>query len=81
MAQETMNGTNIPLECLNDTLKEVDKMVKAHEDILECSQHLFRMYIGAGKTASEALGLIVELNQRCADKARKNKGAIEDGQE
>lgn len=81
MAQEMMNGTNIPLECLNDTLKEIDIMVKAHEDILECSQHLFRMYIGAGKTATEALGLVVELNQRSADKARKNKGAIEDGQE
>lgn len=72
-------GNNIPLECLNETLKEIDKMVKGHEDILESTQHMFRMYVNAGKTETESLNIIRDINKKCADKARANKGDTSDG--
>lgn len=79
MSENTDLGDNIPRECIVESLKEIGKMVQAHEDILTSTRHLFRMYISAGKPANEALALIRVINKECAEKARENQGADNDG--
>lgn len=79
MSENTDLGDSIPRECIAESLKEIGKMVQAHEGILMATRRLFRMYISAGKSADEALVLIRIINQECAEKARENQGVDNDG--